>query len=154
MKIDTGDLISVTDASSKGVSKLVSDAENGRPQVLIRNNKAVAAIVNITDLDRLQRVEELENDVRLLSIALARAAADSGRRYDHDEVAHELASIPASSQSTDRAKTPARICATWTARCRYRYSRPSRNSRRTPSSEANRWEAARAATSPHSASSS
>jgi antitoxin (DNA-binding transcriptional repressor) of toxin-antitoxin stability system len=94
MRIDTGDLISVTEASKQGVSKLVADAENGRPHVLVRNNKAVAAIVNIADLDRLQRVDELEDDVRLLSIALARAAADSGRRYEVDEVAAELGIDP------------------------------------------------------------
>lgn len=90
MNINTGDLISVTDASKGGVSKLVTDAENGRPQVLVRNNKAVAAVVSLAQLDRLQRVDELEDDVRLLSIALARAAADSGRRYELDDVIKEL----------------------------------------------------------------
>ncbi len=94
MNIDTGDMISITEAHSKGVSRLVNDAENGRRQVLIRNNKAVAAIVNINELDRLQRVDELEDDVRLLSIALARAAADSGRRYALDDVIKDLGIDP------------------------------------------------------------
>lgn len=94
MRIDTGDLISVTEAGKQGVSKLVADAENGRPQVLLRNNKAVAAVVNIAELDRLQRVDELEDDLRLLSIALARAAADSGRRHDLDDVINELGIDP------------------------------------------------------------
>ena len=94
MRIDTGDLSSVTEAGKQGVSKLVADAENGRPQVLLRNNKAVAAIVDIAELDRLQRVDELEDDLRLLSIALARAAADSGRRYDLDDVINELGVDP------------------------------------------------------------
>jgi len=86
MNIDTRDLITVTEASTKGVSKLVTDAENGRPQVLMRNSKAVAVVVDIACMDRLQRLEELEDDLRLLSIALVRAAADSGRRYDLDDV--------------------------------------------------------------------
>ncbi|MGH3565906.1 MAG: hypothetical protein ACRDRH_07705 [Pseudonocardia sp.] len=37
-------------------------------------------------MDRLQRIDELEDDLRLLSIALVRAAADSGRRCDLDDV--------------------------------------------------------------------
>lgn len=89
MNTDTRDLISVSDASNKGVSKLVAAAENGRPQVLLRNSKAVAAVVDIDTMDRLQRIDEMEDDLRLLSIALVRAAADSGRRYDLDDVLAE-----------------------------------------------------------------
>lgn len=94
MNVDTRDMISVTEVSNKGVSKYVTAAEEGRPQVLVRNNRAVAAIVSVEELDRLQRVDELEDDVRLLSIALARAAADSGRRYGLDEVVEELGIDP------------------------------------------------------------
>ncbi|MHA6624011.1 type II toxin-antitoxin system Phd/YefM family antitoxin [Pseudonocardia sichuanensis] len=86
MNVDTRDLISITEASNKGVSRLVADAEEGRPQVLLRNSKAVAAVVNIDSIERLQRIDELEDDLRLLSIALVRAAADSGRRFDLDDV--------------------------------------------------------------------
>lgn len=89
MNVDTRDLISVTEANSKGVSKLVTDAENGRPQVLMRNSKAVAVIVDIASMDRLQRLDELEDDLRLLSVALVRAAADDGRRYELDDVLAE-----------------------------------------------------------------
>jgi antitoxin (DNA-binding transcriptional repressor) of toxin-antitoxin stability system len=94
MKVDTSDLISISEASSKGVSKLVTAAEHGRPQVLLRNNKAVAAVVGISSIDRLQRLDELEDDLRLLSIALVRAAADSGRRYDLDDVLAEAGIDP------------------------------------------------------------
>lgn len=95
MNVDTRDLISITEANTKGVSKLVTDAENGRPQVLMRNSRAVAALVNIDSMDRLQRLDELEDDLRLLSIALVRAAADNGRRYDLDEVLAEAGIDPA-----------------------------------------------------------
>src|SRR5687767_9875742 len=94
MKVDTSDLISISEASSKGVSKLVTEAEHGRPQVLLRNNKAVAAIVGISSIERLQRLDELEGDLRLLSIALVRAAADNGRRYDLDDVLAEAGIDP------------------------------------------------------------
>jgi len=94
MKIDTRDLISITDASNLGVSKLVANAEHGRPQVLVRHNKAVAAVVDIDSIERLQRLDELEDDLRLLSIALVRATADSGRRHDLDDVLREAGIDP------------------------------------------------------------
>lgn len=96
MNVDTRDLISVSEASNRGVSKLVADAENGRPQVLMRNSRPVAAVVRIDVMDRLQRIDELEDDLRLLSIALVRAAADSGRRYDLDDILAEVGIDPAS----------------------------------------------------------
>ncbi|MGI5126241.1 type II toxin-antitoxin system Phd/YefM family antitoxin [Pseudonocardia sp. CA-107938] len=94
MHVDTKDLISISEANSRGISKLVTDAENGRPQVVIRNSKAVAAIVGIDSVERLQRLDELEDDLRLLSIALVRAAADSGRRHDLDDVLAEAGIDP------------------------------------------------------------
>jgi antitoxin (DNA-binding transcriptional repressor) of toxin-antitoxin stability system len=90
VNVETQDLISVTEASNRGVSRLVQDAARGRTQVLLRNNKAVAAVVGIDAVERLARLEELESDLRLLSMALARTVTDSGRRYRLDEVAAEL----------------------------------------------------------------
>lgn len=90
MNIDTQDLISVTEASNRGVSRLIQDAAQGRTQVVLRNNKAVAAVVGIEAVERLARLEELEGDLRLLSVALARTVTDSGRRYSLDEVAAEF----------------------------------------------------------------
>ena len=89
MRVDTSDIVSVSEANTRGVSKLISDAESGRPQVVLRNGKAVAAIVDIDRMDRLQRLDDLEDDLRLLSIALIRSAADSGRRYALDDVLAE-----------------------------------------------------------------
>lgn len=96
MNVDTRDLISISEANTRGVSKLVTDAENGRPQVLLRNGRAIAAVVSIASVDRLQKLDELEDDLRLLSIALVRAAADSGRRYELDDVLAEAGIDPAS----------------------------------------------------------
>ena len=101
MNVDTRDLISVSEASNKGVSRLVTDAENGRPQVLLRNGKPVAAVVHIGSMDRLQKLDELEDDLRLLSIVLVRAAADSGRRYDLDDVLAEAGIDPDSLDESD-----------------------------------------------------
>lgn len=90
MNVDTHDMISVSEASSRGVSRLIQDATLGRIQVVLRNNKAVAAVVGIESIERLQRLDELESDLRLLSVALARTVTDTGRRYTLDEVAAEL----------------------------------------------------------------
>jgi antitoxin (DNA-binding transcriptional repressor) of toxin-antitoxin stability system len=90
VNIDTQDLISVTEASNRGVSRLIQDAAQGRTQVVLRNNKAVAAVVSMDAVERLARLEELEDDLRLLSVALARTVTDSGRRYSLEEVAAEL----------------------------------------------------------------
>lgn len=90
VNVDTQDLISVTEASNRGVSRLIQDAAQGRTQVVLRNNKAVAAVVGMDAVERLARLEELEGDLRLLSVALARTVTDSGRRYSLEEVAAEL----------------------------------------------------------------
>ncbi len=90
VNVDTQDLISVTEASNRGVSRLIQDAAQGRTQVVLRNNKAVAAVVGIEAVERLARLEELEGDLRLLSVALARTVTDSGRWYSLEAVAAEL----------------------------------------------------------------
>lgn len=66
--VDTGDLVSISEANTLGISALAKDAEQGRERVLLRNNTPIAAIINIEHLNRLQ---ELEED--LLDIALATA---------------------------------------------------------------------------------
>jgi hypothetical protein len=39
MRIDTNDMISVTEASAQGLSKLISEASKGRQLVVFKNNK-------------------------------------------------------------------------------------------------------------------
>jgi prevent-host-death family protein len=84
VQINTDDLISVTDASRQGVSKLVSEASEGREIILIRNNRPAAAIVGIEKLERLQRLEE---DIKLLTVALVRSATDTGERVSLEAAA-------------------------------------------------------------------
>ncbi len=90
MKFDTRDLISVSDASNRGVSNLVKEASEGRSKVVLRNNKPVAAVVGMDELDRLSRLDEIEDDLRLLSIAIARTVLDHGDRYTLDDAAKEF----------------------------------------------------------------
>jgi antitoxin (DNA-binding transcriptional repressor) of toxin-antitoxin stability system len=90
VNINPHDLISVTEASNRGVSRLIQDAAQGRAQIVLRNNKAVAAVVGMEAVERLAWLEELEGDLRLLSVALARTVTDTGRRYSLEEVATEF----------------------------------------------------------------
>lgn len=90
MQIDTNDVISVTEASTQGLSKLVNQVSEGRRFVVFRNNQPAAAIVDIKTMERLQYLESLEEDMKLIAIAWARTLTDSGERYSLDEVAAEF----------------------------------------------------------------
>lgn len=90
MKINTDDLISVTDVSRRGVSGLIAEAEAGRTFVVMRQNKPAAVITGLDQFDRLQRMDELADDLRLWALALTRVATDDGTRYTLDEVAAEF----------------------------------------------------------------
>ena len=90
MNIDTNDLISVTEISAQGISKIITEASEGRQRVVLRNNRPEAAIVDIKTMERLQRLDELEDDLRLMAVALARTLTDSGERHSLEDVAAEF----------------------------------------------------------------
>jgi len=81
--IDTADLISITDASRAEVSALVRAAEEGHEQIVVRNNKPVAAIVSI---ERLEQFQRLEDDLVDVSLVAARMLTSGPRRHSLDEV--------------------------------------------------------------------
>lgn len=85
--VDTADLLSVSDASRMGVSALIHRAEMGQEPVILRNNKPVAAVVSIERLDRMQQMEEDTADIALV---LARLITTSSRRTDLDDVLVQL----------------------------------------------------------------
>ncbi|MCA1832861.1 MAG: type II toxin-antitoxin system prevent-host-death family antitoxin [Actinobacteria bacterium] len=76
-------VVSVTDATRRGVSGLVCDAEHGEDIVVARHSKPVAAVVSMRRFSELQALEE---DLRDLVVVLARVATDSGRRTSLDDV--------------------------------------------------------------------
>jgi prevent-host-death family protein len=82
-KIDTRDLISISEANRLGVSGLVREAESGHEQVLMRNNKAVAAVISVARLDELQEIEDTLMDV---SLAVARMLTTGPSRHSLDDV--------------------------------------------------------------------
>ncbi len=81
--IDTSALISITNASKLGVSALVREAEAGRVQVVLRNNRPVAAVVSMKRLEELQELQENLIDV---SVAAARMMTTGPERYSLDDV--------------------------------------------------------------------
>ena len=81
--VDTADLISITDASKLGVSALVRAAEEGHEQVVLRNNKPVAAVVSI---ERLEQLQQLQEDMLDVSLAAARMFTSGPRRHSLDDV--------------------------------------------------------------------
>lgn len=82
-KVDTKDLISVSEANKIGISGLVKAAEQGQQRVVIRNGKPVAAVVSI---ESLQRAEELEERLLDVSLALTRLLTADNRRHSLDDV--------------------------------------------------------------------
>lgn len=81
--VDTADLISISDANKLGVSRLVRHAEEGHEQVVLRNNRPVAAVVSMERFEQLQRLEE---DLLDASLAAARMLTTGPRRHSLDDV--------------------------------------------------------------------
>ncbi len=75
--------LSITDASAKGVSSLVHDAEIGGVVVLERRHEPVAAVIG---MHRFEILREAERDLRDLGIVLTRAATDDGVRHTLSDV--------------------------------------------------------------------
>lgn len=86
MIVDTDNLISISDANNRGISGLAADAESGREFVLLRRDKPIAAVVGMHKLQRLQELEDMEEDLTLLCVALARTVTDNGTRTRFDKV--------------------------------------------------------------------
>ena len=75
--------LSVTEASRRGVARLVADAAHGTEVVVERHGRPVAAVV---DVERFDEVARLRDDLRDLALVIGRAAADDGRRTPLDDV--------------------------------------------------------------------
>lgn len=87
MSISAAEPLPIAEASRRGVSKLVADAESGHATILRRHSEPVAAVIGYQELLRLQG---LERDLVDAALVLARAATDSGRRTSLDDVIEGL----------------------------------------------------------------
>jgi prevent-host-death family protein len=75
--------LSVTEASRRGIARLVADAAHGSEVVVERHGEPVAAIVGH---ERYQELAQLRDDLRDLALVLGRAAGDDGQRHALDDV--------------------------------------------------------------------
>jgi antitoxin (DNA-binding transcriptional repressor) of toxin-antitoxin stability system len=94
VNINTDDIVSVTEANS-WLSRLLNEAHDGRLKLVMRNNRPLAAIVSPEAASRLQRLDELEDDLRLLALAVLRSVMDDGVRHPLEDVAAEFGIDPA-----------------------------------------------------------
>ena len=76
-------MLSVTEASARGIARLVADAAHGTEVLVTRHGRPVAAVVGAEHLDELDR---LVADLRDLALVIGRAAADDGRRTPFEDV--------------------------------------------------------------------
>lgn len=89
MRIDTRDMVSVTELG-RDLSRHVNDAHDGRTVVVLKNNQPAAALVSPVEMERLQELDEREEDLRLLALAVVRLATDTGERIGLDDLAADL----------------------------------------------------------------
>ena len=75
--------VSVTEASRRGVARLVADAAHGTEVVVERHGAPVAAVVAY---DRYTELVQLRDDLRDLALVLGRTAGDVGQRHALDDV--------------------------------------------------------------------
>ena len=81
------DTVSVTAASSMGVAALVKKAETGTEVVVERRHQPVAVMISI---ERLDTFREAQRDLRDIGLVLARAATDTGERFELEDVIAKL----------------------------------------------------------------
>lgn len=90
MLVDTDQLISVSDASRNASKLFKCAAEESKTYVVMNGSTPTAVISGLGNLDRLNRIDELEEDIRMLSLAIVRMFTDDGARHDLDDVAAEF----------------------------------------------------------------
>lgn len=86
MMIDHRDVVGATEFANAS-SRWVKAAEEGRSVIIAKNNRPTAALVGI---DRLQELEDREENLSLLALALVRTATDNGNRTELNEFIAEL----------------------------------------------------------------
>lgn len=96
--VDTARIISVSDASSKGLSAVVDDASVHGYTIISRRNIPAVAVVS---MERYTALQEAEENARDLSVLVSRMLDDDGTRVSLDDVLdkfgytrEDLATVP------------------------------------------------------------
>ena len=75
-------VVSVSEATALGVAGLVREAEQGEDVFVSRRGRPVAVMLSVERLDRLR---DLESDLRDVALVMARSASDTGSRIGLDD---------------------------------------------------------------------
>jgi len=90
MMVDHNNIVGISEANKRGLSKLVADAEGGRDLLLMRGSTPAAVLVSVERMNTLSRLEALEEDLGLLALALVRTVTDDGSRISLDDLLDEF----------------------------------------------------------------
>jgi antitoxin (DNA-binding transcriptional repressor) of toxin-antitoxin stability system len=69
---------------------VADEVESGRTVVVMRNNTPLAVLAPVALMERLDGIDEREEDVRLLAAALVRSVTSTGDLVSLDDLAGEL----------------------------------------------------------------
>ena len=80
---ETANLISMSEASKRGVSALVREAENGREQIITRDDRPVAVVMS---MERFEHFQSLQADFADLALAASRVLTSGSGHYALSDV--------------------------------------------------------------------
>jgi len=89
MKVDTRDIRAASHVA-RNFGQVTDEVEAGRTIIVVRNNVPVSVVAPIALLERLDAIDEREEDLRLLSLALVRSVTSDGDLVDLGDLATEL----------------------------------------------------------------
>ena len=89
MKVDTRDIRSATQVG-RNFGAVTDEVEAGLTIVVVKNNRPVGVVAPVELMDRLDAIDQREDDLRLLAVALMRSFTDTGARHEWADVAAEL----------------------------------------------------------------
>ena len=89
MKVDTRDIRAASQVA-RNFGQVTDEVEAGSTIIVVRNNTPVSVLAPMALLDRLDAIDEREEDLRLLSFALIRATTSDGSFVELGDLAHEL----------------------------------------------------------------
>ncbi|QAY70714.1 type II toxin-antitoxin system prevent-host-death family antitoxin [Xylanimonas protaetiae] len=90
MKVDTRDIRSASHVG-RNSGAITDEVEAGRTIVVVKNNRPVGVVAPVSVMEQIDALDEREEDLRLLAMALVRmAAAPDPVLHDWDDVAAEL----------------------------------------------------------------
>ncbi|MGH8775669.1 MAG: type II toxin-antitoxin system prevent-host-death family antitoxin [Jiangellaceae bacterium] len=80
--LENARVVSVTEATRRGVAGIISDAESG-DIIVTRRHRPVAAVISV---ERIERIQGVLDDLRDLTLAASRVVTDDSARISFDDL--------------------------------------------------------------------